>query len=768
VRTYTIFTSFQLCAVCDAKRKRQKGITAEMAIYHLSMKIISRKNGYSAVASAAYRSGSVIPDDRTGLTHDYTRKRGVDDAVILTPENAPSWCADRSVLWNAVEKAEQRRDSQLAREIELAIPREISRDVARETVLAFVRENFVSQGMIADVAFHHMDRTNPHAHIMLTTRAVGETGFSGKVRDWNDRTLAETWRASWADHANRALANAGYLEEIDHRSYERQGLEKAPGLHLGKAACAMEKRGMETERGEQNRLINSLNLEIQVSRTQLALRKVQETQRKRELSDAARRAAEALNLTIPAANASADTLREFIATLPQECGNAWEMTPEFVAMNGKANDIKREGNALVKERDILEKEMTGLRKARPVASILSELPLMTWAEPEYRKRQLRFWKLEKQIESLRRTYRAVKERDIPARRQAFETQWNTWISPGMAELKEKLSAREAVRRREEAEAEARRKEQEYDARLKHHDNHRLRRETALAGVITGLGRAREPGTGMITRYMILSNRAGEFTVWGDELADYPQSVHDQVNVYLSPGGAVMVTDIHSGLSESHETLARPERVRMYSGTTVRHVLEQMRQGWPSYGFPALPHHWPDNFYFSDDRRPAASPLPSAHRVDVTAYAAPEQLMPVVFSTERNSRTLNLLLCKGPEEMLVGFVRLEDELRPVLALPSPDYSHLMVSIITENGIHLAGYGEAINRDADTPYPPEPKLMQFRLKGCQDTLFAAINKPEEIPDYLFRQLGFNQTWHEWKRDEQHRQQQRRPGHYRGMSM
>lgn len=739
-----------------------------MAIYHLSMKIISRKNGYSAVASAAYRSGSVIPDDRTGLTHDYTRKRGVDDAVILTPENAPSWCADRSVLWNAVEKAEQRRDSQLAREIELAIPREISRDVARETVLAFVRENFVSQGMIADVAFHHMDRTNPHAHIMLTTRAVGETGFSGKVRDWNDRTLAETWRASWADHANRALANAGYLEEIDHRSYERQGLEKAPGLHLGKAACAMEKRGMETERGEQNRLINSLNLEIQVSRTQLALRKVQETQRKRELSDAARRAAEALNLTIPAANASADTLREFIATLPQECGNAWEMTPEFVAMNGKANDIKREGNALVKERDILEKEMTGLRKARPVASILSELPLMTWAEPEYRKRQLRFWKLEKQIESLRRTYRAVKERDIPARRQAFETQWNTWISPGMAELKEKLSAREAVRRREEAEAEARRKEQEYDARLKHHDNHRLRRETALAGVITGLGRAREPGTGMITRYMILSNRAGEFTVWGDELADYPQSVHDQVNVYLSPGGAVMVTDIHSGLSESHETLARPERVRMYSGTTVRHVLEQMRQGWPSYGFPALPHHWPDNFYFSDDRRPAASPLPSAHRVDVTAYAAPEQLMPVVFSTERNSRTLNLLLCKGPEEMLVGFVRLEDELRPVLALPSPDYSHLMVSIITENGIHLAGYGEAINRDADTPYPPEPKLMQFRLKGCQDTLFAAINKPEEIPDYLFRQLGFNQTWHEWKRDEQHRQQQRRPGHYRGMSM
>ncbi len=175
---------------------------------------------------------------------------------------------------------------------------------------------------------------------------------------------------------------------------------------------------------------------------------------------------------------------------------------------------------------------------------------MTWAEPEYRKRQLRFWKLEKQIESLRRTYRAVKRTGHSRPSSAFETQWNTWISPGMAELKKNCQHGKRSGKGG-AEAEAHGKEQEYDARLKHHDNHRLSRETALAEVITGLGRAREPGTGMITRYMILSNRAGEFTVWGDELADYPQSVYDRVNVYLSPGGAVMVTDIHSGLSESH-------------------------------------------------------------------------------------------------------------------------------------------------------------------------------------------------------------------------
>ncbi|HBD5403393.1 TPA: MobA/MobL family protein, partial [Escherichia coli] len=165
-----------------------------MAIYHLSMKIISRSNGYSAVASAAYRSSSLMLDERTGLTHDYTRKSGVAEAVILTPATAPAWCTNRAELWNAVEKAERRKNSQLAREIELAIPHELPQDAARETVLAFVRENFVSQGMIADVAFHHMDKTNPHAHIMLTTRAVGPAGFGGKVRDWNDRTHAETWR----------------------------------------------------------------------------------------------------------------------------------------------------------------------------------------------------------------------------------------------------------------------------------------------------------------------------------------------------------------------------------------------------------------------------------------------------------------------------------------------------------------------------------------------------------------------------------------------
>ncbi|MDO1940319.1 MobA/MobL family protein, partial [Escherichia coli] len=135
---------------------------------------------YSAVAYAAYRSGSLMLDERTGLTHDYTRNSGVAEAEILTPATAPVWCTNRADLWTADEKAERRKNSQLARAIELAHPRELPQAAARETFLAFVRENCVSQGMLAAVAFHHMDKPNPHAHLMLTARAVGPSGFGGK------------------------------------------------------------------------------------------------------------------------------------------------------------------------------------------------------------------------------------------------------------------------------------------------------------------------------------------------------------------------------------------------------------------------------------------------------------------------------------------------------------------------------------------------------------------------------------------------------------
>lgn len=213
----------------------------------------------SSVASAAYRAGVNMTDSRTGIEHDYTKKRGVDDAVILAPENSPAWVADRSELWNAVETSEIRKDAQVAREVQLAIPCELSRDEGRAVVLDFVQDNFVRHGMVADVAFHNLDSNNPHSHVMLTTRRLDGEGFGNKAREWNDRNLAEVWRQNWASHANRALEKYG--EKIDHRSFERQGIDAEPTIHLGKAAHSMQKRKTYSERAAINYWIKKTNNE---------------------------------------------------------------------------------------------------------------------------------------------------------------------------------------------------------------------------------------------------------------------------------------------------------------------------------------------------------------------------------------------------------------------------------------------------------------------------------------------------------------------------
>ena len=248
-----------------------------MSIYHCSIKIISRSDGKSAVASSAYRSGEKLMDDRTGLVHDFTKKRGVVFTEVALPAHAPPEYADRNVLWNAVEKAEKKSNAQLAREIEVALPKELSRECQIEIVRRYVQENFVSVGMCADWALHvarcpgdiGSARTgaerrkgdgNPHAHIMLTMRGIKPDGTwaqkekkayafdedgnriplidpatgEQKLRkrneklwkritidanDWNDHSKAEIWRKSWADICNEYLS---LEQQIDHRSYKRQ------------------------------------------------------------------------------------------------------------------------------------------------------------------------------------------------------------------------------------------------------------------------------------------------------------------------------------------------------------------------------------------------------------------------------------------------------------------------------------------------------------------------------------------------------------------
>jgi len=197
-----------------------------MAIYHFDTSVISRSKGRSATAASAYRTAEVIKDHRTGEVHDYSRKGGVLHTEIIAPDNAPAWVHDRSLLWNAVEDAERRRDAQVAREVRVALPSELTTEQNADLVRAFVREQFVARGMIADVALHapgrEGDQRNHHAHIMLTTREVGPEGFGAKERDWNAKDLLVDWRQSWAEHVNDTLERCDIHERVDHRTLVAQ------------------------------------------------------------------------------------------------------------------------------------------------------------------------------------------------------------------------------------------------------------------------------------------------------------------------------------------------------------------------------------------------------------------------------------------------------------------------------------------------------------------------------------------------------------------
>lgn len=248
-----------------------------MAIYHCSVKILGRSAGRSATAAAAYRSAERLVDSRTDSVHDYTRKGGVDFTTVLAPDAAPAWMLDRSALWNAVEAAERRKDAQVAREVEVALPRELGLAQMRDLVTSYAASQFVAQGMVADVAIHHARGGNPHAHLLLTTREVSESGFGGKNRAWNDKRQVAQWREAWATHANRALERSGHEARIDHRTLAAQGLDRAPQVHLGPHVVEMERRGEPTDRGGQHREIEVANAALatvtqDLDETEVALR----------------------------------------------------------------------------------------------------------------------------------------------------------------------------------------------------------------------------------------------------------------------------------------------------------------------------------------------------------------------------------------------------------------------------------------------------------------------------------------------------------------
>ena len=260
---------------------------------HFSIKISSRSK-HAVVAQAAYQSGERLFDERNNRTRSYTEKRGTLYTEILLPPNAPEEYLDRNTLWNAVDKSEKNWNSQMARRMEIALPVELPMERNVELIREYCQEQFVSKGMIADIAVHDPDPPghNPHAHVMLTMRAMDEKGnwlpksrkeyeldedgnrikdAKGKWKfrkvfttDWDNRENAELWRSAWETIQNRYLEEANRSERVQMKSYERQGIDQIPTVHMGPSVTAMERRGIQTDIGNLNREIKAVNVIVEL------------------------------------------------------------------------------------------------------------------------------------------------------------------------------------------------------------------------------------------------------------------------------------------------------------------------------------------------------------------------------------------------------------------------------------------------------------------------------------------------------------------------
>lgn len=233
-----------------------------MASNTCSIKPVKRSVGRSATAAAAYRAGAKIEDQRTGETHDYSRKGGVVSAAIVAPADAPAWAHDRDALWNAAEFSEKRKNSQVAREFLVGLPHEMDDRQRQELAHDFAQQLVDRYGVAVDVAIHRPDtggdQRNHHAHILATTRRMGPDGLNEKTRELDDRVtgpLEVRWvRQCFEDVTNAHLEAAGAADRVDMRSLKDQGLDYEPQQHMGPVATAMERRRPLSSRiGDENR-----------------------------------------------------------------------------------------------------------------------------------------------------------------------------------------------------------------------------------------------------------------------------------------------------------------------------------------------------------------------------------------------------------------------------------------------------------------------------------------------------------------------------------
>lgn len=390
-----------------------------MAIYHFSVQAISRGKGQSAVASASYRSGEKLIDENSGETKFYQREVK-PDTMILSPKNAPDWVQDRQSLWNEVEKIESNKNSRLAREINVALPIELSHGQQKELIKNFAQEQFVDRGMVADIAIHRDDKNNPHAHIMLTIRPFEKNGEwlkqkskkeyildengdftynkKGQKRTrkidligWDNKELVQEWRKEWANHANKALEQAQVNERIDHRSHAERGLETKPTQHLGHIAHAMEKKGVQTDRGNYNREVESYN------QTVVELQQYKEQKKKLE-----REQAKVEQFSTPEERTQLQSAKKFLKAEPsfeaiskrlvQLTRFEAKISREYKALDVQRNDfraIKDHFSGIISSENRIKNHQEEINEVGLFKGILSKHSKQTkaWAENEIRQHE---------------------------------------------------------------------------------------------------------------------------------------------------------------------------------------------------------------------------------------------------------------------------------------------------------------------------------------------------------------------------------------------
>ena len=274
----------------------------EIKSLHTHVDIVTRSKGASVIAKAAYNARDKLQDEYYGKTHDYSKKTDLAFSKIFLPEHIPKEFSNREYLWNSVEKIEKSKNSQLARNLLFTLPRELNEEDRIKLISEFIEENFTSKGMIADCNIHNPmasdDEEQPHAHILLTLREIDEKGNwkpksrkeyildkngekiklksgnykSRKVNlnDWNEPDKAKEWRENFSKKANEYLAKNNIDKRIDPRTFEEQGREELPQIHLGTASYQMEKKGIQTEKGNHNRKIIALNTEFKKLKNEIA------------------------------------------------------------------------------------------------------------------------------------------------------------------------------------------------------------------------------------------------------------------------------------------------------------------------------------------------------------------------------------------------------------------------------------------------------------------------------------------------------------------